>query len=109
MSQGFHNDLSVGSPDEDDEDEEAMGWAGERGNFDVTNRDDDEVEEHELGQFGRGDFFHDRWTGDLLDDEFGPRTLGTRLTGGYDLQVSKQLAYNLFYRVLMTTTTRRSP
>jgi hypothetical protein len=86
MSQNLTNDLpdKFGSSDEDEDDEEVVGWMGEGGEFEPHGQDNDdgEDEDDDLREFGRRGLFHETWEGDFHDDddEFGFRGLGAGLS-----------------------------
>src|ERR1700737_4852464 len=95
MSQSLANDLpdKFGSEDEDEDDEEVVGWMGEAGDFAPRNRNNDDLEdEDDVREFGRRGLFHERWEGNFQDDEFGFRGLGAGLsTEEHDINVGKPL------------------
>src|SRR5271169_4162737 len=93
MSQSLTNDLpdKFGSSDEDEDDEEVVGWMGEGGEFEARNHDNEADEDDEdVREFGRRGLFHDRWEGDFHDDdEFGFRGLRSGLlTEEHDINVT---------------------
>jgi len=109
MSQSLTNDFpdKFGSSDEDEDDEEVVGWIGD-GNFEARSREQEEFEdddEDEGDEFRRRGLFHQRWDGDYHeDDEFGFRSLGSGiLTEEPDNNVTSPSETILTeHRVLMT-------
>jgi hypothetical protein len=92
MSQSLSNDLpdKFGSSDEDEDDEEVVGWMGEGGEFEARNNEIDEAEDddEDIREFGERDLFHERWEGNFHDDdEFGFRGLGAGLSTEHDIDV----------------------
>ena len=85
MSQNLANDLpdKFGSSDEDEDDEEVVGWMGESGEFEPRARNNEEAEDddEDAKEFGRRGLFHERWETDFHqnDDEYGFRGLGAGL------------------------------
>ena len=86
MSQNLANDLpdKFGSSDEDEDDEEVVGWMGESGEFEPRARNNEEAEDEDddIREFGRRGLFHERWETDFRDenqDEYEFRGLGTGL------------------------------
>ena len=89
MSQNLANDLpdKFGSSDEDEDDDEVVGWMGESGEFEPRARNNEEAEDEEEGgrEFGGRGLFHERWETDFdneNDDEYGFRGLGAGLSTG---------------------------
>jgi hypothetical protein len=80
MSHSLANDLQdrFGSSDEDEDDEEIVGWMGGPGEFEPRSRETGETDDDDenVRAFGNRGLFHERWDayfGD--DDEFGFRGL----------------------------------
>lgn len=86
MSQNLANDLpdKFGSSDEDEDDEEVVGWMGESGEFEprARNSEEPEDEDEDVTEFGRRGLFRERWETDFSheNEEYGFRGLGAGLS-----------------------------
>lgn len=96
MSQNLTNDLpdKFGSSDEDEDDEEVVGWMGESGEFEPRTRNEEVGDEEEpVREFGRRGLFNERWESDFHhenDDEYEFRGIGAGLSGeDHDLNVPR--------------------
>jgi hypothetical protein len=111
MSQNLTNDLPdrFASSDEDEDDEEVVGWMGETGEFESRSPEgiigsDEEV--NGMREFGRRGLFQERWDSDFPDDEemdFGHSPSRHSLEGGEDrvthcFEISSQNRFQTTWR-----------
>jgi hypothetical protein len=88
MSQSLTNDLpdKFGSSDEDEDDEEVVGWIGDSGEFEGRTREQDEFEDDDVDEgdeFGRRGLFQQRWDGNYHEgDEFVFRGIESAIFAG---------------------------
>jgi len=114
MSQNLANDLPdrFASSDEDEDDEEVVGWMGETGEFEpATSQGEDEGGDEEVNvmrEFGRRGLFQERWDSEFPDDdeyEFRNAQPSPPMEGHDDpVDTTPNWAYR--YRVLMRWRTR---
>ena len=117
MSQNLANDLpdKFGSSDEDEDDEEVVGWMGESGEFEPRARNSEGVEDEEehVRKFGRRGLFNERWESDFHhenDDQYEFRGIGAGLSAEeHDLIVPRFLTLSAdLDRVRMMRTPTRA-